>query len=77
MLVVLQGLPFGSGLLESVAQVAVLAGTLVLLLGLVALGGFLYKSVKGDGIRWPGDVDEEVADDEVRRGSENDDWKYY
>jgi hypothetical protein len=67
----------GSGLLESVSQLAVIGGTLVLLLGLVAFGAFVYKSVRGDGIRWPDDVDEDAEDGEVRRGSSDDEWEYY
>jgi hypothetical protein len=65
----------GGGLTESVAQVAVLAGTLVLALMLVALGAFAYKSLRGDGIRWP---DEEAgAEDDVHRGDADDEWDYY
>lgn len=67
----------GSGVLESVAQLAVVGGTLVLLLALVALGAFAYKSLRGDGIRWPGDVDDDADDDEVRRGGTDDEWKYH
>lgn len=74
-LVVLQ---IGGGLTESVAQAAVLAGTLVLALMLVALAAFAYKSLKGDGIRWPSDVEEGDADDEgARRGDPDDEWDYY
>lgn len=69
-------LPFDSGLLESAAQLAVIAGTLVLLLLVVAFGAFVYKSVIGDGIEWPEDR-EEAADDTVTQGSDDDDWKYY
>lgn len=67
---------FGSGLAESFAQVVPLAGTLVLLLMLVALGAFAYRSLRGDGIQWPDDIDE---DDEegARRGGPDDEWEYY
>ncbi|EMA27762.1 hypothetical protein [Haloarcula japonica] len=69
----------GSGLLESVGQVAAVAGTVVLLLILVGLGAFAYKSLVGDGIRWPDE--QEAADSEedegVVQGSREDDWKYY
>jgi hypothetical protein len=71
-------LQFGaSGMLESVAQLAVIGGTLVLVLSLVALGAFAYKSLRGDGIRWPGDVDEDADDGEVRRGRTDDEWEFY
>ncbi|AUG49234.1 hypothetical protein BVU17_16800 [Haloarcula taiwanensis] len=69
----------GSGLLESVGQVAAVAGTVVLLLILVGLGAFAYKSLVGDGIRWPDERDEMDSDDDdgVVQGSRDDDWKYY
>ncbi|EMA26336.1 hypothetical protein [Haloarcula argentinensis] len=69
----------GSGLLESVGQVAAVAGTVVLLLILVGLGAFAYKSLVGDGIRWPDERDEADSekDDGVVQGSREDDWKYY
>lgn len=70
-------LQFGSGLTESVAQAAVLAGTLVLVLMLVALGTFAYKSVRGDGIRWPEDVEEREGEEGARRGDPDDEWDYY
>jgi hypothetical protein len=66
----------GSGLLESISQVAVVGGTLVLVLMLVALGAFAYKSVRGDGIQWPDDVDDEDDDGTVRRDRSDDEWKY-
>ncbi|MUV48311.1 hypothetical protein [Haloarcula sp. CBA1122] len=69
----------GSGLLESVGQVAAIAGTVVLLLMLVGLGAFAYKSLIGDGIRWPDEREEADSeeDDGVVQGSREDDWKYY
>ncbi|MDQ2074371.1 hypothetical protein ACODNH_22175 [Haloarcula sp. NS06] len=69
----------GSGLLESVGQVAAVAGTVVLLLILVGLGAFAYKSVVGDGIRWPDEREEMDRDEDgdVVQGSREDDWKYY
>ncbi|AEM59322.1 hypothetical protein HISP_19120 (plasmid) [Haloarcula hispanica N601] len=69
----------GSGLLESVGQVAAVAGTVVLLLMLVGLGAFAYKSLIGDGIRWPDEREEADSeeDDGVVQGSREDDWKYY
>lgn len=66
---------FGSGLFETVSQLVVTAGTLVLLLMLVALGAFAYKSLRGDGIRWPDEREE--AGDEVKQGTSDDEWKYY
>jgi len=67
--------PFDGGLFESVAQVAVVAGTLVLLLGLVAFGAMAYRHFRGDGITWPDEMDED--DQPVREGSDDDEWEYY
>lgn len=62
---------------ESARQLVVLASSLVLLLMLVAIAGIAYKSLWGDGIRWPGEGDETAQDDGVSRGSEDEEWKYY
>lgn len=71
-------LSFGSGLVETAAQLAVIAGTVVLLLLLVALGTFAYKSLRGDGITWPDEMDAEDDDgDTTVRQASDDDWKYY
>ncbi|EMA08819.1 hypothetical protein C437_07677 [Haloarcula vallismortis ATCC 29715] len=69
----------GSGLLESVGQLAAVAGTVVLLLILVGLGAFAYKSVVGEGVRWPDEREEMDSENEdgVVQGSREDDWKYY
>ena len=61
----------GSGILGGAAQVAVIAGTVVLVLMLIALAGFVYESLRGDGIRWPGDDEDTGAPEEVTRGSDD------
>lgn len=61
------------GLPEFLPDLIGLAGTLVLVLMLVAIAGFAYKSMTG-GIEWPEDKE---PDDDVRRGDNDDDWKYY
>ncbi|WP_380676897.1 hypothetical protein [Salinigranum sp. GCM10025319] len=66
----------GGGILGSAAGAAVVAGTLVLGLALVALGAAAYKHVLGDGIQWPDDV-EEADDADVSHGNSDDEWKYY
>lgn len=66
----------GGGLLESVGQLAVIAGTLLLALALVAFAAFAYKSVRGDGVEWPEDRDPE-DDEEVQRGDDDDEWEFY
>ncbi|PSQ18961.1 hypothetical protein BRD00_03470 [Halobacteriales archaeon QS_8_69_26] len=55
--------------------IAALGGSIILLLMVVALGGFAYKALRGDGIRWPDE--EELDDDDLGRGDEDDEWKYY
>jgi hypothetical protein len=65
----------GSGLTESVAQIAVVAGMVVLMLMLVGLGGFAYKNLRGDGVRWPDEREE--SGEGAQRGSDDDEWKYY
>lgn len=68
--------PFDSGLFDAVSQLVVTAGTVILVLMLVALGAFAYKSLRGDGIEWPDDREE--ADDEVHHATGDDDeWEYY
>jgi hypothetical protein len=61
------------GLTESFSQVVVGAGAVVLLLMLVALGSFAYKSLNG-GIEWPDEQDDD--EDGVSRGGDDEEWKY-
>jgi hypothetical protein len=73
----------GGGLLGSLAQAAVIAGTLLLVLAVVALGAFAYRQVLGDGVEWPGEgapepeSESESEDDSVSRGDSGDEWEYY
>jgi hypothetical protein len=66
--------PFGGGLLESAAQAAVIASTLVLVLMLVALGGFAYKQLRGGGVEWP---EEDPGNDDTGRSGDAEEWDYY
>ena len=65
---------------ESLGDLVTIAGTVLLVVMLVAFGGFLYQSLSGDGIRWPDETDEDT-DGVTRRPSSDDDdeeeWKYY
>jgi hypothetical protein len=72
-------LALGSGPLDSLAQVAVLGGTLLLLLMIVALGTYAYKHFQGDGITWPEDMEDDPreTDDGLKQGNDDDEWKYY
>lgn len=68
--------PLASGLAESFTQVVPVVASLLVVLMLVALGTFIYKQVRGGGVEWPDD-DSEPAEDELRRGGDDDEWKYY
>lgn len=65
----------GGGLLGSVAQIAAVAGTLVLALIIVGLVTVAYKHFQGDGIEWPDERSD--SDDSVARGGSDDEWDYY
>ena len=69
----------GSGLFESASQLVVAAGGIVLLLMFAALAGFAYKSLQGDGIRWPEDIEDDPEDESAVRqsGDDDDEWDYY
>jgi len=58
---------------ESIAGIAVTAGTVVLVLGLVAFGAMAYRHFTG-GIEWPDDREDE---DGVARGDDDGELKYY
>jgi hypothetical protein len=63
------------GLPDIVTDLVGLAGTLVLLLIVVALGAFVYRSLTG-GVEWP--EDKEQDEDTVRRSHDDDDeWEFY
>lgn len=62
------------GIPDIIPDLVGIAGTVVLVLMLVALGGFVYKSLTG-GIEWPEDREEEEG--ALRRGGEDDEWEYY
>lgn len=70
-------LPPVVGIMDAVGGLVSIAGSVILLLMLIGLGGFAYKSLRGDGIRWPDENAEEQSDDEVQRGDDDDEWKYY
>jgi len=63
----------GDGIVQTVAQLAVVGGTLVLVLLLIAGGAFAYRQLRGEGVEWP----EETDDETVSRGDEDDEWDYY
>lgn len=62
------------GIPDIIPDLVGIAGTVVLVLMLVALGGFAYKSLTG-GVEWP--EDKEQDPDALRRGDDEDEWEYY
>jgi hypothetical protein len=66
----------GGGLLEAVGGAVALAASLILVLMVVALGAFAYKSLRGDGIEWPEDRESD-EEEEVSPGNDDDEWDYY
>lgn len=66
--------PLQLGLPEFVPDLIAVAGSLVLVLILVALGGIVYRTLTG-GIEWPDEREED--DDAVRKGGQDEEWDYY
>lgn len=66
--------PLQFGLPEFVPGLLAIAGTLVLVMMLVAIGGTIYRHLTG-GIEWPEDKTED--EEGVTRGSQDDEWDYY
>lgn len=63
-----------SGLPDFLPGLVAIASTVVLVLIIVAFGGYVYKSMTG-GIEWPEDRQED--DDALRAGGDDDEWDYY
>ncbi|EMA47911.1 hypothetical protein [Halococcus saccharolyticus] len=75
--IVLQAFPVAVAVVGQATWVVTAAATLVLILLLVAFGGFVYQSVTGDGISWPDETNDDTDDEEVERGRGDDEWDYY
>lgn len=76
--IVLQLVP--SGIFEIAFTAALVAGGVLFLGGLVSFAVFLYRSVKGDGMRDPREVVPEKTkddDDGLTAGDPDDEWDYY
>lgn len=68
----------GSGLFDLAFTAAVFVAGLLLLGGLASFVVFLYRSVRGDGMRDPREVAPEKAGDEgLQEGDSEDEWDYY
>ncbi len=69
---------FGSGLFDAALTGALVVGGLLFLGALASFAVFLYRSVRGDGMRDPREVAPEQAGDEgVSEGDTDDEWDYY
>ncbi len=62
---------------SGIVEILVSISTVVFALMLIALVGFAYKSLSGDGITWPEDKTQTDGDDDVTTGSRDDEWEYY
>lgn len=63
-----------AGLPEAIPDLVGLGSAIVIVLMLVALGAFVYKSMNG-GVEWPEDRQED--EDALRQGGADDEWDYY
>lgn len=71
-------LVLGSGLFDAALTGALVVGGLLFVGALASFAVFLYRSVKGDGMRDPREVAPGKAGDEgIQEGDSDDDWKYY
>lgn len=72
-------LQFPSGLFEMAFTLALVAGAVLILGGLVSFGVYLYKSVRGEGMKDPREVAPEKVNDEeeLSKGNQDDEWEYY
>ena len=64
----------GGGVLETAGRLAATAGSLLLVLMFVALGGYAYKQLRGDGVEWPDEESE--GEDGITSGNTDDEWDY-
>jgi len=71
-------LVLGSGLFDAVLTGALAVGGLLFVGALVSFAVFLYRSVKGEGMRDPREVaPEKAGDDGLQEGESDDEWDYY
>lgn len=77
---------------ETIGGAVLTAGSVVLMLMLVAMGTYAYKQIKGDGVTWPDEKDsgpgpepesvqggdrEATGTSSLEKGDEDDEWDYY
>lgn len=68
-----------SNLFDLAFTLAVVTAALLLIGGMVSFAVFLYRSIKGEGMKDPEEVVPEKIEDEdgLREGDEDDEWDYY
>ena len=66
----------GLAVLEFAFSIALIAGALLLLGGLVSFAVFAYKTTRDDGMKDPREAMPE-NDDELTEGDCDDEWDYY
>lgn len=74
---VLQSMP--SGLLEIAISIALTAGVVLFIGGLVSFAVFAYRSLRGEGMKDPREIVPEKTRNEegVTKGDPEDEWEYY
>lgn len=76
--IVAQQLP--GGLLEMAFTLAMVAGAILIIGGMISMAVYLYRSVQGEGVPDPRESEATPAgddDDELRKGDADDEWDYY
>ena len=61
-------------MLETAGRLAATAGSLLLVLMSVALGGYAYKQLRGDGVEWPDEESE--GEGGITSDGTDDEWDY-
>ena len=64
----------GGNVPKTAGRLAATAGSLLLVLMLVALGGYAYKQLRGDGVEWPDEKSE--GEDGTTSDGTDDEWDY-
>ena len=75
--VVLGSLAVAVAVPEQATWLVTIGASLVLVLMLIAFGGFVYQSMSGDGITWPDETGDGTDEEDVERGRGDDEWDYY
>ncbi|PSQ61804.1 MAG: hypothetical protein BRD21_08505 [Halobacteriales archaeon SW_8_66_22] len=66
----------GMAVMDLAFSIALIAGALLFVGGLVSFAGFAYKTTRGEGMEDPRDAMPE-NEDELTEGDTDDEWDYY